>query len=245
MSFTIVRNDITEFCVDAIVNPTNTNLQKSGGTCSAIFKKAGMQELQSVCNKIAPINVCDAVITSGFNLPAKYIIHIAAPAYLDGKQGEEQLLRTAYINSLKCAVENKCKSIAFPLISSGIYYGYPKDDAIDIAIETIGEWLQHNDLDVSLVFSENDAFTGNPKIFNKYDINFDKNFDDENSVIDTLWIIGNGFDMASKLETSYWHFLNWYLKQSTENENIKNFKEKINSNISSWANLELKIGEVT
>ena len=84
MPLSIVRDDITKLQVDAIVNPSNTNLQISGGVCCAIFKKAGIKELQSACNKIAPINVCDAVVTSGFNLPAKYIIHTASPFIFSG-----------------------------------------------------------------------------------------------------------------------------------------------------------------
>ena len=119
MPLTIVRNDITTMNVDAIVNAANTELKMGGGVCGAIFKAAGALELQAACDKLAPIETGDAVITSGFALSAKYIIHTAGPVYRDGKHGEEALLRAAYTNSLKRAVDNNCKSIAFPMISRG------------------------------------------------------------------------------------------------------------------------------
>src|SRR5690554_6570224 len=112
MPFNIVRNDITRMKVDAIVNAANTELLMGGGVCGAIYRAAGEAELKSACDKLAPIRTGEAVITPGFWLPAKYIIHTAGPVYRDGKQGEEELLRSCYINSLKRALENRCKSIA-------------------------------------------------------------------------------------------------------------------------------------
>ena len=129
MPFTIVRQDITKMKVDAIVNAANTALQMGGGVCGDIFKASGESELQIACDKLAPIKPGDAVITPGFGLPAKYVVHTAGPVYRGGKNGEEEQLRLCYINSLKRAIENKCQSIAFPLISSGIY-GYPKDERV-------------------------------------------------------------------------------------------------------------------
>jgi O-acetyl-ADP-ribose deacetylase (regulator of RNase III) len=124
-------------CVDAIVNAANTDLQMGGGVCGAIFKAAGAHELQAACNKLAPIKTGDAVITSGFRLPAKYIVHAAGPVYRQwNAEQNEQHLRAAYTNSLKLAIENDCKSIAFPLISSGIY-GYPKAEALKVATAAI------------------------------------------------------------------------------------------------------------
>jgi O-acetyl-ADP-ribose deacetylase (regulator of RNase III) len=128
MPLTIVRQDITKMKADAIVNAANTDLAMGGGVCGAIFKAAGTDKLQAACDKLSPIQTGDAVITPGFKLPAKYVIHAARPVYRYGKHGEEELLRAAYTNSLKRAVENGCESVAFPLISSGIY-GYPKDEA--------------------------------------------------------------------------------------------------------------------
>jgi O-acetyl-ADP-ribose deacetylase (regulator of RNase III) len=119
MPFTIVRQDITKLKVDAIVNAANTDLAMGGGVCGAIFKAAGAAELQAACDKLSPIKTGEAVITPGFGLPAKFIVHAAGPVYHGGRNGEEALLRSAFINSMKRAIENDCVSIAFPLISSG------------------------------------------------------------------------------------------------------------------------------
>jgi O-acetyl-ADP-ribose deacetylase len=157
MPLTIIRNDITEMRVDAIVNAANTALQMGGGVCGAIFKAAGAHQLQAACNKLAPIQVGEAVITPGYQLPAKYIIHTAGPIYSDGKHGEEGLLRSCYINSLKCALENGCRSVAFPLLSSGIY-GYPKAEALQVGTAAIQNFLANHDMDVSLVVFDKAAF---------------------------------------------------------------------------------------
>jgi O-acetyl-ADP-ribose deacetylase (regulator of RNase III) len=157
MPFNIIRADITTLRVDAIVNAANTGLAMGGGVCGAIFSAAGARELQAACNKLAPIKTGEAVITPGFALPAKYVIHAAGPVYRDGKHGEEELLRAAYTNALKRAVENSCGSVAFPLISSGIY-GYPKDEALRVATAAIRDFLSEHDIDVSLaVFDEKET----------------------------------------------------------------------------------------
>ena len=151
MPFNIIGNDITTLHVDAIVNAANTSLRKGGGVCGAVFKAAGEKQLQAACDKLAPIKTGEAVITPGFNLPAKYVIHAAGPVYRDwSEEQSERHLRAAYTNSLKRAVENSCESIAFPLISSGIY-GYPKTDALRVAIDAIRDFISENDIDVSLV----------------------------------------------------------------------------------------------
>ena len=127
MPFTIIRQDITRMQVDAIVNAANTDLAMGGGVCGAIFKAAGAARLQAACSQLAPIKTGEAVITPGFDLPAKFVIHAAGPVYCHWSAGEsEQLLRSAYTESLRLAHKHQCESIAFPLISSGIY-GYPKD----------------------------------------------------------------------------------------------------------------------
>lgn len=163
MPFTIVRQDLTKMNVDAIVNAANTELQMGGGVCGAIFKAAGASELQTACKKLAPIKTGDAVITPGFGLPAKFVIHTAGPVYRGGKNGEEEQLRLCYINSLKRAVENKCESIAFPLISSGIY-GCPKDEALRIATGSIQDFLSDHELEVYLVVFDKEAFTVSEKL---------------------------------------------------------------------------------
>ncbi|HHW00422.1 MAG TPA: RNase III inhibitor [Clostridiaceae bacterium] len=163
MPFSIVRQDITKMHVDAIVNAANTALQMGGGVCGAIFRAAGANDLKAACDKLAPIKTGEAVITPGFRLPAKYIIHTAGPIYRGGRYGEEEQLRSCYLNSLKCAIENKCESIAFPLISSGIY-GYPKDEALQVASRAIHDFLDKHDIDVYLVVFDKDSFVISEKL---------------------------------------------------------------------------------
>ncbi len=159
MPFTIVRQDITKMKADAIVNAANTDLAMGGGVCGAIFKAAGAAQLQAACDKLAPIKTGEAVITPGFNLPAKFVIHAAGPVYQQwNKEQSEEQLRASYTNSLKRAIENKCESIVFPLISSGIY-GYPKDAALQVATAAIQAFLADHDIDVTLVVFDRSAFT--------------------------------------------------------------------------------------
>lgn len=157
MPLTFYQGDITTLKVDAIVNAANVDLLMGGGVCGAIFKAAGENELQKACDLLSPIQTGEAVITSGFNLPAKHIIHTAGPRYMNGEQNEEALLRAAYKNSLKVALENGLQSIAFPLISSGIY-GYPKDEALRVAVNAIKNFLEKEDLDVRLVIFDKEQF---------------------------------------------------------------------------------------
>lgn len=165
MPFLIVQQDITKMHVDAIVNAANTALKMGGGVCGAIFKAAGADDLQAACDKLAPIQTGEAVITPGFRLDAKYIIHTAGPIYRGGKYGEEEQLRSCYLNSLKLAVENNCESIAFPLISSGIY-GYPKDEALRVAVAAISDFLYKHDTDmyVYLTVFDKDSFMINKEL---------------------------------------------------------------------------------
>lgn len=170
MPFTIVRQDITKMKVDAIVNAANTGLKMGGGVCGAIFKAAGAEQLQAACDKLAPIKTGEAVITPGFNLFAKYIIHTAGPIYQESnKVQSEQQLRAAYLNSLKLAVENDCESIAFPLISSGIY-GYPKEEALKVAISAIKDFLKEYDIDVTLVLFDESTFEMGRKLLDNESI---------------------------------------------------------------------------
>lgn len=157
MPFTILRQDITQMKVDAIVNAANTALQMGGGVCGAIFKAAGAQKLQAACDRLAQIRTGEAVITPGFGLAAKHIIHTAGPVYANGQQGEEALLRACYTNALKRALENRCESVAFPLIASGIY-GYPKAEALRVATAAIQDFLNTHDMNVFLVVFDKAAF---------------------------------------------------------------------------------------
>ena len=181
MPFTIIRNDITKLRVDAIVNAANTSLQMGGGVCGAIFNAAGAERLQNACDSLAPIKTGEAVITQGFNLPAKYIIHAAGPVYRDGKQGEETLLRACYANSLELAVKYNCESIAFPLISSGIY-GYPKADALRVATTVIRDYLSEHDIDVSLVVFDKAAFEISEELLGAVESYIDEHYVEERQV---------------------------------------------------------------
>lgn len=138
MNINIIKGDITELAVDAIVNAANEELLGGAGVCGAIFSKAGWNAMQAECDKIGHCNTGNAVITKGYNLKAKYVIHAVGPVYI-GDESEE-LLSGAYYNSLRVANENNIRTIAFPSISTGIY-GYPLDKACPIAIKAIKKFF--------------------------------------------------------------------------------------------------------
>ena len=179
MPFQILHNDITNMETDAIVNAANSNLIAGGGVCGAIFSKAGKDELQKECNLLSPCPVGHAVITKGYNLKSKYIIHAVGPVYKDGNSGEETYLKSAYKNSLKLAKDYNLKSIAFPLISAGIY-GYPKKEALNIAVTTIKEFLQDNDMDIYLVVFNREVVCLSEKLYHNIKHYIDDFYEDEN-----------------------------------------------------------------
>jgi O-acetyl-ADP-ribose deacetylase (regulator of RNase III) len=183
MPMKIIRNDITKTSVDVIVNAANTALKMGGGVCGAIFSAAGSQKLQDECNNIGKCNVGEAVITSGYSLPAKYIIHTVGPIWNGGKSNEANLLHNCYTNSLILAWQNKCKSIAFPLISSGIY-GYPKDKAIQIAISSISAFLINHDMMVYLVVYDTKSYVLSGKIFSAIEKYIDDNYVEEHRIFE-------------------------------------------------------------
>jgi len=164
MPFKIVRNDITKMKVDAIVNAANPALRQGGGVCGAIFAAAGPAKLKDACKKIGGCATGQTVITPGFDLPAKYIIHTVGPVWQDGEHGEPALLHDCYTNSLQLASQHKCKSIAFPLIASGVY-GYPKDQALKAATAAITEFLLDHDMKVYLVVFDKKALSISGKLF--------------------------------------------------------------------------------
>ncbi|HAL74607.1 MAG TPA: RNase III inhibitor [Clostridiales bacterium] len=157
MPLHIIHGDITRVAADAIVNAANTALQCGGGVCGAIFAAAGRDSLQAACDSIGSIKTGEAVITPGFKLPARHVIHTAGPVWRGGDQREGQLLENCYRNSLELARQNRLESIAFPLISAGIY-GYPKDQALEVAVRTIRRFLKHQEMNVSLVFFDRASF---------------------------------------------------------------------------------------
>ena len=142
-SIKIQKIGITDLDTDAIVNAANDGLWAGGGVCGAIFRAAGHDKLQAACDAIGHCDTGSAVITPGFDLKAKYIIHAVGPVWNGGNSKEPQMLYGAYRRSLELAVENGCHSIGFPLISAGIF-GYPKDKAWRKAIQACSDFFQKN-----------------------------------------------------------------------------------------------------
>lgn len=173
MSFNIIRNDITKLQVDAIVNAANSRLQAGGGVCGAIFSAAGREELQAECDKIGYCAIGEAIITKGFKLSAKYIIHTVGPIYGENPRDEEEQLYSCYKNSLVMAKRKRLSSIAFPVISSGIY-GYPKTEAIKIATGAIKDFLEENEMAVFLVVYDRDTFSISEKLFSSVESYIDE-----------------------------------------------------------------------
>lgn len=153
MAIHIVKGDLTKMETDAVVNAANGQLQRGGGVCGALFAKADGTSLQKACNALAPIQTGEAVMTESYGLPAKYIIHAVGPIWSGGNRGEKKQLKSAYENSLKIGLENNLSSIAFPLLSAGIY-GYPKEEAMEVAVFTIQEFLKEHPMDIYLVLLE-------------------------------------------------------------------------------------------
>ena len=156
MNIKTVKADITKINADAIVNAANTTLLGGGGVDGAIHRAAG-PELLAECRTLNGCRTGQAKITSGYRLPAGYVIHTVGPVWHGGGSNEAELLSDAYRNSLELAAERGVRSIAFPAISTGVY-GYPKEAAAHIAIDTIREFLsEHDDMEVILTaFSEDD-----------------------------------------------------------------------------------------
>ncbi len=193
MPMTIVRNDITTMKVDAIVNAANAGLRMGGGVCGAIFNAAGPEKLQAACDRYGQCAPGQAVITDGFALPSRFVIHTVGPIWAGGAAGEEQTLRDCYTNSLRVAAQHQLTSIAFPLISSGIF-GYPVDQALQVALAAITAFLLEHDMDVYLVVFDKRSFKLSGQLY--ADV---KSYIDE-TLVDTYAAKNRGRRLSDEME---------------------------------------------
>lgn len=178
MSFQIIRNDITKVEADAVVNTANPMPIYGNGVDQAIYMAAGEKNLLAERKKIGEIKPGNVAVTPAFNLPANYIIHTVGPIWEDGNHGELDILKDCYEKSLKKAQSLKCKSIAFPLIATGVY-GFPKDKGLQIAMSVLQEYAMHHRMEIYLVIFDAESYELTGKVFDDIEAYIDDNYVDE------------------------------------------------------------------
>lgn len=174
MPLFMIRNDITKMQVDAVVNPSNRELMPGRGTSMAIYQAAGYEPLMKACRKIGICEPGCSVMTKGFDLPAKYIIHAVCPQWT-GEEAQKALLKQAYRSALQMAAKHRLRSVAFPLLSSG-FYGWPKADAFHTATTVISEFLLESDMTVYLVLYDHESVEVSRKLFEKIEEYIDDHY---------------------------------------------------------------------
>ena len=184
MPLKIIRQDITKIKCDAIVNPTNEYLTPGGGTDAAIHEAAGPRLLEA-CKKLGGLAIGEAKLTPAFELPCKYVIHTAGPIWRDGEHNEQAHLEACYKNALTVAADKKCKSVAFPLISSGTF-GYPKEQVLKVAMRVIGDFLFDNEMLVCIVVYDKTSYAISEKLFSDVTSYIDDAYIDEPQMLMSL-----------------------------------------------------------
>ena len=229
MPLQIIRQDITKMKVDAIVNTTNTEMVGYSGVDLAVHTIAGA-ELDAECASLAPLGLGQAKISGGYGLPCKYVIHTSGPVWQGGLVGESIILRSCYIESLKLALQSGCRTVAFPLISAGTY-GYPKDQVLKFAIQTITEFLFDNELTVYLCVFDRESYTFSQKLFDDIQDFIDGTPDAEN--LSESIVFSEGFPKkiyCSSIEASFTKQMNSAKAKSLQDyikERDKSFGEKL------------------
>jgi len=194
MPFEIVRNDIVKMEVDAIVNTANPKPVVGTGVDTAIHKAAG-PELLKARKEIGDIKVCEAVVTPAFDLPAKYVIHVVGPAWVDENPVEEEMLARSYRAALDAAAKQKCKSIAFPLLSTG-NYGFPQKLSMRIALDVFSKFLMEHEMQIYLTVFGEEAFKLSNTLFRSVQAYIDENyvtskFEEEYGVDEAAYHVGS------------------------------------------------------